>query len=108
MDHTIALKAIEEATALGESIAVVRLLISGAVESQLMVVRDGELVPGPGNPKLSEQILAAVDRLAAKGGVAELIEAFDERGSPLRIAIEIVRPKLQLLIFGAGHVGQAV
>ena len=35
MDHTTALKAIEEATALGESIAVVRLLISGAVESQL-------------------------------------------------------------------------
>jgi xanthine dehydrogenase accessory factor len=108
MDHAIALKAIEEATALGDSIALVRLLSSGAVENQLMVVRDGELVPGPGNQKLDEQIRAAVDRLAAKGGIAELIEAFDEQGSPLRIAIEIVRPKLQLLIFGAGHVGQAV
>jgi len=108
MDHEIALKEIGEAAARGESIAVVRLLSSGADENKLMVVQDGELVPGPGNQRLEKQILGAVERLASKGGVADLIEASDEQGSPLRIAIEIVRPKLQLVIFGAGHVGQAV
>ena len=108
MDHEIALKKIGEAAARGESIAVVRLLSSGADENKLMVVQDGELVPGPGNQRLEKQILGAVERLASKGGVADLIEASDKQGSPLRIAIEIVRPKLQLVIFGAGHVGQAV
>ena len=108
MDHEIALKEIGEAAARGESIAVVRLLSSRADENKLMVVQDGELVPGPGNQSLEKQILGAVERLASKGGVADLIEASDEQGSPLRIAIEIVRPKLQLVIFGAGHVGQAV
>ena len=108
MDHEIALKEIGEAAARGESIAVVRLLSSRADENKLMVVQDGELVPGPGNQRLEKQILGAVERLASKGGVADLIEASDEQGSPLRIAIEIVRPKLQLVIFGAGHVGQAV
>jgi xanthine dehydrogenase accessory factor len=108
MDHEIALKEIGEAAARGESIAVVRLLSSRADDNKLMVVRDGELVPGPGNQRLEKQILGAVERLASKGGVADLIEASDEQGSPLRIAIEIVRPKLQLVIFGAGHVGQAV
>ncbi|HKA18412.1 MAG TPA: XdhC family protein [Blastocatellia bacterium] len=108
MDHGIALKLIQEAADRGESIAVVRLIISGANENKLMVVQDGELVPGPGNPEIVKQILAAVERLEARGGVAELVEAADEQGSPLRIAIEIVRPKLQLVIFGAGHVGQSV
>jgi len=108
MDHEIALKEIGEAAARGESIAVVRLLSSRADDDKLMVVQDGELVPGPGNQRLEKQILGAVERLASKGGVADLIEASDEQGSPLRIAIEIVRPKLQLVIFGAGHVGQAV
>src|SRR5215813_1977690 len=107
MDHEIALKKIEEASTRGESIAVVRVL-SARHDNRLMVVHDGELVPGPGNPEIAKRILAAVDRLAAKGGVAELIETSDEQGSPLRIAIEIVRPKIQLVIFGAGHVGQAV
>jgi len=108
MDHGIALKLIQEAADRGESIAVVRLIISGANENKLMLVQDGELVPGPGNPEIVKQILAAVERLEARGGVAELVEAADEQGSPLRIAIEIVRPKLQLVIFGAGHVGQSV
>jgi len=108
MDHEIALKQIEGAAARGESIVVVRLLSSRADENKLMVVQDGELVPGSGNPDLEKEILAAAERLASKGGVGELIETADEQGSPLRIAIEIVRPKLQLIIFGAGHVGQAV
>src|SRR5215471_17906066 len=108
MDHEIALKTIEEAAARGESITVVRILSSDPGESQLMVVQGGELVPSPEYQRLRAQINSAIDRLAARGGVAELLEAVNEQGSPIQVAIEIVRPKLQLLIFGAGHVGQSV
>ncbi len=52
--------------------------------------------------------MAAVENLAARGGVADLVDALDEQGSPVSLAIEIIKPKLELLIFGAGHVGQAV
>jgi xanthine dehydrogenase accessory factor len=108
MDQEIALKTIEEAAARGESITVVRLLSSEPGRNRLMVVQGGELVPSPEDRRLREEINSAIDRLAARGGVAELFDAVDEQGSPIQITIEIVRPKLQLLVFGAGHVGQAV
>jgi xanthine dehydrogenase accessory factor len=73
-----------------------------------MVVHGDELVPSPQDPVLREQINSAIDRLTRRGGLADLFDSVDEQGSPLQVAIEIVRPKLQLLIFGAGHVGQAV
>jgi len=108
MDHQIALNTIEEAAARGESITVVRLLSSAPGGNRLMVVHGGELVPSLEDPALREQINSAIDRLTRRGGVAELFDSVDEQGSPVQVAIEIVRPKLQLLIFGAGHVGQAV
>jgi xanthine/CO dehydrogenase XdhC/CoxF family maturation factor len=108
MDHQIALNIIEEAAARGESITVVRLLSSEPGGNRLMVVHGDELVPSPQDPVLREQINSAIDRLMRRGGLAELFDSVDEQGSPLQVAIEIVRPKLQLLIFGAGHVGQAV
>ena len=108
MDHEIALKKIGEAAARGESITVVRILSSEPEGGRLMVVRGGELVPSLEDRRLREQINSAIDRLEKRGGIAELFEAVGEQGSPIQVAIEIVRPKLQLLIFGAGHVGQSV
>jgi xanthine dehydrogenase accessory factor len=108
MDHQIALNTIEEAAARGESITVVRLLSSAPGGNRLMVVHGGELVPSLEDPVLREQINSAIDRLTRRGGLAELFDSVDEQGSPVQVAIEIIRPKLQLLIFGAGHVGQAV
>jgi xanthine dehydrogenase accessory factor len=52
--------------------------------------------------------LAAVASLAERGGVADFVDVLDEQGSPVTLVIEIIKPKLELLIFGAGHVGQAV
>jgi xanthine dehydrogenase accessory factor len=57
---------------------------------------------------LTDHVLTAVQNLSKRGGVADLVDSLDEQGSPVRLAIEIIRPKLELLIFGAGHVGQAV
>jgi hypothetical protein len=85
MDQEIALKTIEEAAARGESITVVRLLSSEPGMNRLMVVQGGELVPSPEDRRLREGINSAIDRLAARGGVAELFDAVDEQGSPIQI-----------------------
>ena len=108
MDHEIALKKIGEAAARGESITVVRILSWEPEGGRLMVVQGGELVPSLDDRRLREQINSAIDRLEKRAGIAELFEAVGEQGSPIQVAIEIVRPKLQLLVFGAGHVGQSV
>jgi xanthine dehydrogenase accessory factor len=49
-----------------------------------------------------------VRSLIDKGTIADLVEVVDEKGSAVTLAVEIIRPKLELLVFGAGHVGQAV
>lgn len=102
------LERIEERVTRGEYIAVVRALNAGSGTSATMTASHGELLPPLADRTLADQILAAVEDLAARGGVADLVEAVDEQGSPVTLAIEIIKPKLELLVFGAGHVGQAV
>lgn len=102
------LDTIEDGAASGDLIAVVRALNPASGKSATVTVSHGELLPPLADRKLADQVLAAVESLATKGGVADLVDALDEQGSPVTLAIEIVKPKLELLIFGAGHVGQAV
>ena len=102
------LDAIVDVASRGEPVAVVRVLKPGSVRNATVTVHKGEVVPSLADRKLAEQILAAVESLAARGGVTDLVDALDEQGSRVPLAIEIVKPKPQLLIFGAGHVGQAV
>ena len=101
------LETIENASKGGEPIAVIRVLNTASGESATFTVSRGECAP-PQYPKLAELALAAVENLVARGGVADLVDAQDEKGTSVTLAIEIVKPKLELLIFGAGHVGQAV
>jgi xanthine/CO dehydrogenase XdhC/CoxF family maturation factor len=102
------LKTIENSARRGEHIAVVRALRGESDTSTTVTISHGELLPSMADRTLTDQILAAVDRLAAKGGTADLVDAVDEQGSRVTLAIEIVKPKFELLVFGAGHVGQAV
>jgi len=102
------LESIEDGAASGDLIAVVRALTPDSGKSATVTVRHGEVYPPLADRRLADQVLAAVKSLAARGGVAELVDAQDEQGSPVTLAIEIIKPKLELLIFGAGHVGQAV
>lgn len=102
------LESIEDGAARGDLIAVVRALNPGSGTSATVTVSHGEFLPPLADRKLADQVLAAVENLAARGGVADLVDALDEQGSPVSLAIEIIKPKLELLIFGAGHVGQAV
>jgi xanthine/CO dehydrogenase XdhC/CoxF family maturation factor len=92
----------------GEPVAVVRALDVATGKKITVTVSKGELFPPISDRRITEKILAAVDGLTAKGGIADLVDATNEQGSPVRLAIEIVRPKFELVVFGGGHVGQAV
>jgi xanthine/CO dehydrogenase XdhC/CoxF family maturation factor len=102
------LDTIEDGASRGEPVVVVRALNAVSDEKVTVTVSHRELFPPIADRNIADGILAAVDSLAAKGGVADLVDATDEQGSPVRLAVEIIRPKFELVVFGAGHVGQAV
>ena len=92
----------------GKPIAVVRLLYPGSGNTVSVTVSGDEISPAIADRKLTAGILGALERLATRGGVADLIDVVDEEGNAVRLAVEIIKPKLELIVFGAGHVGQAV
>lgn len=102
------LEEIEASARRGEPIALARGLHKSATHTATAVVYEDRVFPPVFDRKLTERILAEVDGMTAKGAPAELIEAIDEEGSDVTIAIEMIRPKLKLLVFGGGHVGHAV
>jgi xanthine dehydrogenase accessory factor len=102
------LEAVESAASRGQLVAVVRVLRERAEKSATIVVRGDKLVPAITDFKLTAAIKSSVETATTKGSAAELVDAVDEQGSHVRLAVEIVRPKIELVVFGAGHVGQAV
>src|SRR5712692_7048237 len=102
------LEAVERVASRVHLVAVVRVLRESPARNVTISVRNGKLVPPIDDLKLADQILSSVESVTAKGAAADLIEAVDEEGSRVRLAVEILRPKLELIVFGAGHVGQAV
>lgn len=102
------LTTIEDGALRGEPVAVVRALHVTSGKKNTATVSNGKLSPPIADQRITDAVLSAVDRLAAKGGVADLVDATDEQGTQVRLAIEIVRPKFELVVFGGGHVGQAV
>jgi len=100
--------AIEDKAVRGDEIVVVRVLNEATHLTRTIIVNRGETDPPLTDQKLTAEILAAVDALKARSGVTDLIKTLDEQGTQVTLAIEIVKPKTELLIFGAGHVGQAV
>src|SRR5713101_6356142 len=102
------LEIIEDHANRGEPIAVARVLYREPDKTVSVTVSGDELWPPISDRKLRVSILEAVASLATKSGVADLIDVVDEEGSAVRLAVEIIKPKLELIVFGAGHVGQAV
>src|SRR2546428_4909808 len=102
------LEIIEDHANRGEPIAVARVLYPKSDKTVSVTASGDEVWPPIADRKLSVSILEAVASLVTKSGVADLIEVVDEQGSAVRLAVEIIKPKLQLVVFGAGHVGQAV
>ncbi len=102
------LEVIEDRAARGENVAVVRALSVRSGKNAAVAVCDGVLFPPLADKSLADGVLAAVSSLAERGVVADFVDVLDEQGSPVTLVIEIIKPTLELLIFGAGHVGQAV
>jgi xanthine/CO dehydrogenase XdhC/CoxF family maturation factor len=98
---------IERRAGLGKVLSVVRVLYPAA-GSTTFTAFEGELFPPIEDRKIRDLIFASTESLIASGRATDLIDSIDEQGSPVRVAIEIVKPKLELIVFGAGHVGQAV
>jgi len=96
---------ISERAGRGEPVAVVRIL---GGDNQVVSVYDEELHPPIMDKELASQVLGSVRALTEKARIADLVDVLDEKGSRVTLAIEIVRPEFELLIFGGGHVGQAV
>src|SRR5712692_7629536 len=97
------LEAVERVASRVHLVAVVRVLRESPARNVTISVRNGKLVPPIDDLKLADQILSSVESVTAKGAAADLIEAVDEEGSRVRLAVEILRPKLELIVFGAGH-----
>ncbi|HJZ67312.1 MAG TPA: XdhC family protein [Blastocatellia bacterium] len=102
------LEIIEDRAALGEQIVVARVLYPESGKTVSVTVSGDEISPPIADGRLTASVLEAVGSLATKGGVADLIDAVDQEGTAVRLAVEIIKPKLELIVFGAGHVGQAV
>src|SRR5262249_48320249 len=102
------LNEIEDNAVRGDEIVVVRVLNQTNLKTSTIIVNRGETDPPLTDQKLTAEILGSVDALKARSGVTDLVKTVDEQGSQVTLAIEIIKPKTELLIFGAGHVGQAV
>ena len=96
---------INERAGRGEPFAVVRIL---GGDNQLVSVYDGELHPPIPDKELGAKVLSSVRGLTVKARIADLVDVMDEKGSVVTLALEIIRPEPELLVFGGGHVGQAV
>jgi xanthine/CO dehydrogenase XdhC/CoxF family maturation factor len=96
---------INERAGRGEPFAVVRIL---GGDNQLVSVYDGELHPPIPDKELGAKVLSSVRGLTEKARIADLVDVMDEKGSVVTLALEIIRPEPELLVFGGGHVGQAV
>lgn len=92
----------------GRLVAVIRILNSTASFPMTIVCRPGDFFPRIGDKRITQGISSAVEVMSKKGAEADLIEIPDDNGNQVRVVVELVRDKLHVVIFGAGHVGQAV
>lgn len=102
------LSALEDDAREGRLVAVIRVLISTNSSPITIVHRPGDSFPRIGDERITESISIAVDEMIRIGAEANLIESSDAEGNQVRIVVELVRDRLHVVIFGAGHVGQAV
>jgi xanthine dehydrogenase accessory factor len=102
-----ALNLIEHQARNCDEFAVVRI-IDGAAAEILVADRNGQLQPSFQDRALAHEISERVRSLVSARGAATVwtTKRADERS--IRIVVEVVRPKSELVIFGAGHVGQAL
>jgi xanthine/CO dehydrogenase XdhC/CoxF family maturation factor len=92
----------------GKPIAVIRILSPADGSMATTVFRLGDPLPRVRDEQVTARIASAVGDLAREGADVNLIEIADADGNQLKLVVELVRNKLHVVIFGGGHVGQAV
>jgi xanthine/CO dehydrogenase XdhC/CoxF family maturation factor len=102
------LSALEEGAREARLVAVVRVLNSSGSSTITAAVRPSDSLPGVGDEQITQRVSAALDEMIRQGTEVDLLEASDAEGNPIRVVVELVRDKLHVVIFGAGHVGHAV
>jgi xanthine dehydrogenase accessory factor len=101
------LRAIHEAHAAGRTVALVTVLEASGAHAKLMIEEGAAVrVPDPAPPWFEHAVEAGLSVLAS-GKISELVAASGPEGA-LTIAVEVLRPRASLIIFGAGHVGHAL
>jgi xanthine/CO dehydrogenase XdhC/CoxF family maturation factor len=102
------LSALEKDARDGQPIAVIRMLSPAGGSLATTVFRLGDPLPQIRDEQVTARIASAVDELARKGAEVDLIEIADADGNQLKLVVELIKNKLHVVIFGGGHVGQAV
>src|SRR5262245_44638734 len=109
-DEQNLLEAISEAQLKGATFAVVTVLDESGTREKT-VYSEGDLSTSgadPGNSSKISDRLPTMARRAIDSGRSTVLDHFNEGDQTYTITIEVIRPKPSVIVFGAGHVGQAV
>jgi xanthine dehydrogenase accessory factor len=101
------LRTIEDACRAGAPFALVTTMAHGRTSGRFIFLENGECRYSSIGRAPREVVTFAVG-LFNSGRRTALSEIIDSEGAEIVVACEIVRPKPSLIIFGAGHVGQAL
>lgn len=99
---------IASASRAGKSVAAITVLGDGEESGRIVVTIDGEVFPAALSDRAWPEVLDQARRLMQGREHARIVERVLEDGQRTQYVIEVVRPKLSLVVFGGGHVGQAV
>ena len=102
------LGALEKDARDGQPLAVIRILSPAGGSMTTTVFRFEDPLPQIRDEQVTARIASAVGDLSRKGAEVNLIEIADAEGNQLQLVVELIRSKLHVVIFGGGHVGQAV
>lgn len=101
------LNILEEGIKQGEDIYIFRIFFQNSRECKRVVVRNDEdfkKITGP----LRDLLKVIRSEMTLSRKLVDVRNISEELSMPSRIITEVLRPKLRLIVFGAGHVGQAV
>lgn len=88
--------------------AMVTHLAADSKVEKVAISRNGSVVGSIDDPAVLREVADHVERLFSSKTSAAVVEIPHEQGRVSKVIIEVVRHKPSLIVFGAGHVGQAV
>jgi xanthine dehydrogenase accessory factor len=102
------LDAIAQANRANESFALISVVNADSVGAKFILRGDGELYPRAMEAEWLDTAVSLARDLLNSGNSTTLTDLRTTSGEQLKIAIEAIRPKARVVIFGGGHVGHAL